>query len=889
MRYRFDRFELDPELHRLEGADGREITLRPQAFKVLEYLVGRAPSVVSRDELLKGVWGHNALSVSGVAQAIREIRRALDDDASQPRIVATRHGCGYQLVAAVTSLEATAKAVSPDGAAMTRGHSPLATMAVFGLLLVGLVAGSYWFNPVPDAQRLAGGQVESLARLEGPPMPEGAEARAAFAQGLGAMRSLDWIRAIERFTASLEFDSASVAARLGLVDAYLRAGYEMRARDLVNHPALQLGNLSRRGRLEVRAQLARLSGDWDEVAHCMRSLTEFFPKQLEYHYALFEALLASAPPGIAREALERIARIMPGEATGARYYLALHALNLREDLPADALAAARMALDEAKSSGGGALYAHAEMALGRSLARIDRLVEAGDAFGRAAEAMRAGHHEFGRAGAQLELARLDLRQYRTQRVRPRMEPACKVLGGIGSTLGMARCTRLEGELSVAQGDAAAARSLLEQSAAAFERAGSLNEAAEAYLALAGDQIRAADLADARDAVARAGELFERLGNRSGYAWVSHARGLLLQRQDMVVEARIAYSDAYVVFRGLSDRAGEAAAARGMAGALNFKGKLARASELLDDAVAIYRALDDRPALAETLFDAGMLAERTGHLALAERHLDEAAALLQTTGRSDRATLVLAELSRVFIDQARAEQAREALEAATALKPAGAGYLASLNSVSGYLALLECDRDRAEQLFTAARDYRGSLADESANLQSQLDHARLYIERGRAGDAERAARYIVDHIDQSESNSLVANGFVVLVESLQLQGRANEARQELVRMERLGLVDASVKVDLAYQILLGKLDMVADPSTHLRMVRERANKSGYRLLALETDVALASKLLGSGQTGEGRELANAVMERARQTGMLYVAERAMRLSAPQSEDGMSLAD
>ena len=47
MRYSFDRFQLDPDLHRLEDADGREITLRPQAFKVLEYLVRRAPSVVS--------------------------------------------------------------------------------------------------------------------------------------------------------------------------------------------------------------------------------------------------------------------------------------------------------------------------------------------------------------------------------------------------------------------------------------------------------------------------------------------------------------------------------------------------------------------------------------------------------------------------------------------------------------------------------------------------------------------------------------------------------------------------------------------------------------------------------------------------------------------------
>src|SRR6056297_1819666 len=201
MRYTFDRFELDPELHRLTGADNRQITLRPQAFKVLEYLVRRAPSVVSRDELLKGVWGHNALSASGVAQAIREIRRALDDDATQPHIVATRHGCGYQVVATVIAHEITGEAVAtPNEAPVARAHSPLATMAVFGLLLIGLVAGSYWFRPVPDGLRPSDGQFAALARIEGLSMPEGAEARAAFVQGVNTRRVRATLSIILRFS-----------------------------------------------------------------------------------------------------------------------------------------------------------------------------------------------------------------------------------------------------------------------------------------------------------------------------------------------------------------------------------------------------------------------------------------------------------------------------------------------------------------------------------------------------------------------------------------------------------------------------------------------------------------------------------------------------------------
>ena len=892
MRYTFDRFQLDPDLHRLEDADGRETTLRPQAFKVLEYLVRRAPSMVSREELLKAVWGHNALSVSGVAQAVREIRRALHDDASQPRIIATRHGCGYQFVADVT-VDATPapKKISDSSAEpVTLSHSPLATMAVFGLLLIGMVAGSYWFRPGSgELLPVYGSQPAGWVRLDGISMPEDIEARAAFMRGAQAMADMEWYRAAEQFDASLGFDAESVAARLGQIEAYLRAGYEVRARELIDHPALKLDGLSRRERLEVRALLARLSGDWNEVTHCMRSLTEFFPQQIEYHFGLFEALLASAPPSDARSALERIRKLLPAENPGARYYLAQYALERRDDHPADALAAAQMALNAAESGQKRMLYARSELAIGHSLSTIGRLAEAREAYVRAVDTMHFGQHESGRAEALLELAKLDLQKHRLERVRQNMAPACKVFAAIGNTLGMSSCTRTEGQLLVALGEADAARPLLEQSIRRFESAGDLEQAAEVYLELGHLQLDAGTLEDAEASFTRAGRLFERIGDRSGYAWVRHANGLLLQRKDMLVEARIAHTDAYVIFRGLSVNRGEAASAHGMANALGGEGKVARAEELLDSAIKLYRDLGDRPALADAIFDAGILALNSGQLAAAEAHLAESARLLISLGRTDRAAIALAELSRVYIDQARAEQAHRALASAAALKPSNSEYLASINSISGYLALLECDRELAARLFDASQQLREGLQDESLKLRSHLDRGRLDLERGRPDLAEASALHIVDRIDQSRNNHLVAEGFVVLVEALQLQGRINEAREQLLRVERLGLVNASLKVALGYQILLGKLDMVADPSAHLRAVRERANNAGYRLLALETDVALASKLLGSGQTGAGRELATAVMERARQTGILYVAERAMRLNTSESEPDISLTD
>jgi len=72
-----------------------KLVMRPQATRVLECLLRHAPDLVSKKDLLNEVWGHEALSESGVAQAIREIRKTLNEQASDPDIVGTRHGCGY--------------------------------------------------------------------------------------------------------------------------------------------------------------------------------------------------------------------------------------------------------------------------------------------------------------------------------------------------------------------------------------------------------------------------------------------------------------------------------------------------------------------------------------------------------------------------------------------------------------------------------------------------------------------------------------------------------------------------------------------------------------------------------------------------------------------------
>jgi TolB-like protein/Flp pilus assembly protein TadD len=75
--------------------------LTPRAAAVLELLVEQAPQLVTKEEFVARVWDGKAVGDEALTSCIQELRRALNDDARQPRYIETRHRRGYRLVAPV--------------------------------------------------------------------------------------------------------------------------------------------------------------------------------------------------------------------------------------------------------------------------------------------------------------------------------------------------------------------------------------------------------------------------------------------------------------------------------------------------------------------------------------------------------------------------------------------------------------------------------------------------------------------------------------------------------------------------------------------------------------------------------------------------------------------
>ena len=96
-RYRFNEFILSPR-RRVLLRNGREIPLIPRYFDLLVFLVERRGDAVHRRDIFDRVWNDVIVSDSALSQAIRTIRRALDDDSRDPRFIRTVSRHGYRFV-----------------------------------------------------------------------------------------------------------------------------------------------------------------------------------------------------------------------------------------------------------------------------------------------------------------------------------------------------------------------------------------------------------------------------------------------------------------------------------------------------------------------------------------------------------------------------------------------------------------------------------------------------------------------------------------------------------------------------------------------------------------------------------------------------------------------
>jgi DNA-binding winged helix-turn-helix (wHTH) protein/tetratricopeptide (TPR) repeat protein len=178
--FRLGAFIVEPGTDRVldPTAGGLRVELEPKTMAVLLALVERCGQVVSSEELIHCVWRDRPMGDNPVYKAVGKLRRALHDDAGEPRYIETIPRKGYRLLVApepfapVPEPEVVADPRPDDASRAAKQVTPnvyrLSRFAMAGLALV-----------------VAGVGIASVNRAARPP-PEPAKAAVATARSAGA-------------------------------------------------------------------------------------------------------------------------------------------------------------------------------------------------------------------------------------------------------------------------------------------------------------------------------------------------------------------------------------------------------------------------------------------------------------------------------------------------------------------------------------------------------------------------------------------------------------------------------------------------------------------------------------------------------------------------------
>ena len=115
MRYLFEEYTFDAdrrELHR--GTDAMSIT--PQVFDLLDYLIRNRERVVSKDDLIKAVWNGRSVSDAALTTRLNAARGAIGDSGEEQRFIKTLPRKGYRFIGQVREIARPNPGDAPESA-----------------------------------------------------------------------------------------------------------------------------------------------------------------------------------------------------------------------------------------------------------------------------------------------------------------------------------------------------------------------------------------------------------------------------------------------------------------------------------------------------------------------------------------------------------------------------------------------------------------------------------------------------------------------------------------------------------------------------------------------------------------------------------------------------
>ena len=156
MRYQFEEFAFDTDLRELHRGAG-VISIAPQVFDLLEYLIRNRERVVSKDDLINTIWNGRIVSDAALTTRLNAVRVAIGDTGDEQRLIKTLPRKGFRFVGPVRELQSQAgtaianKLIEPPKSALTLPDKPSIAVLPFANL-----------SSDPEQEYFADGIVEDI-------------------------------------------------------------------------------------------------------------------------------------------------------------------------------------------------------------------------------------------------------------------------------------------------------------------------------------------------------------------------------------------------------------------------------------------------------------------------------------------------------------------------------------------------------------------------------------------------------------------------------------------------------------------------------------------------------------------------------------------------------
>jgi serine/threonine protein kinase/tetratricopeptide (TPR) repeat protein len=591
-------------------------------------------------------------------------------------------------------------------------------------------------------------------------LPSNAEAARLYSQGLAKLHAKDSLAARDLLQHSVALEPDFALAHSALASAWNNLGYDGKAAIEAKTAFDLSGGLGREDKLAIQARYLEATHDWASAIGIYRSLTQFFPDNLEYGLRLALAQNLAGKYNDALATLQQLRRLPAPASDDPRIDLeeanSFYYLSKWKDMSeATARAAAK-----ARASG-------KRLVLARALEREGSALRYQDEFDKASSAFKEAQITFTAAGDRW--------------------------GAAGATLGLATTVYHHGDLN-------GAKQLYEQSLAVFREVGSQKSTATCLQDIAIILYDQGDLAAAQKMYEEALVTQREIDDKNGVASTLNSIANVLADKGDQAGARARYEEALVIFGDSGDQF-ETAMTMGNIGELYLdEGNLPEARKMFEQALEIKRSVHNRHSEAYTLSALGDLLAYQGDLPAARKAHEDALAIRTQLGEKGTAGEDTLSLARLTLEAGNPDEALIAARKVTADFHAQnrADYEASAHTLSArcLLQLRKLEEAKAEI----------QQAEKLVKSDDHVAHLPIEITSGRidtaAGDFASALKKLEAALTEATKANLLYHQYDARLALGELEIKSGKIAAGRARLDALKK-DATAK---GFLLIAGKVDL-----------------------------------------------------------------------------------